>query len=286
MNKVLYAYLNIEHPMVAWEVAIGRIKSICDEQDNDFGVSLWFYSLMQKYIKDPSSRRVINEFKLESVRQQNFPDKVSRLRGVYFFETKEMAEIALERWGLNKHKKYITEVFFSGNNYTYVDSEWITGYLDSNDDEWMYKYWSGDTLGVKPLTEIIASGIGVIHNKALRAQAYEKIINQWPTASILLNLCMIGFCERGMEKVGQAIPAIINDAGVIRGEYYINMNDLNNRESEIAESIDGLISKGMHLVWITPSDSTKIFSLCDWSHLKFEFMDADVTAIFDSVHSC
>lgn len=284
MNKVLYAYVNIDHPMVAWEVAIGRIKSICDGQDSDFGVSLWFYSLIQKYIKDPDASRVNNEFKLENIRQQHFPNQVSRLRGVYFFESKEMANIALKRWGLNHHKKYVTKVNFSGNNYSYVDSEWITDYLHGDDDEWMHKYWSGETLGIKPLTEVLASGIGIILDNDFRIKAYEKIISQWPTTSILLNACMAGFSEKKMEKIGQAIPAIVNESGVLKGKYYINMHDFNNREAEIVEALEEARSKGMNRPWIAPNDPTKIFSVCDWSHLNFEFSNGEAVTTFDRVH--
>ncbi|MFO4664510.1 hypothetical protein V5G98_17845 [Vibrio cholerae] len=249
MNKILYAYVNIEHPMVAWEVAIGRIKSICDGQDSNFGVSLWFYSLMQKYIKSPNSKRVVNEFKLEKIRQLHFPNQVSRLRGVYFFESLEMANVALDRWGLNHHK-----------------------------------YWLGETLGVKPLTEVLASGIGIIQDNGLRIKAYEKIISQWPTASILLNACMAGFTERKMEQIGQAIPAIVNESGILKGKYYINMNDFDNREKEIVEAVEEARVKGMNLPWIAPDDPTKIFSLCDWSHLNFELVNTDAVATFDRVH--
>ncbi|WP_158116602.1 hypothetical protein [Vibrio cincinnatiensis] len=284
MNKVLYAYVNIEHPMVAWEVAIGRIKSICDGQDSNFGVSLWFYSLIQKYIQSPNSKRVVNEFKLEKIRQLHFPNQVSRLRGVYFFESREMANVALDRWGLSHHKKYVTEIYFSGNNYSYVDSEWITDYLDSEDEEWMHKYWRGETLGVKPLTEVLASGIGIIQDNELRTKAYEKIISQWPTTSILLNACIAGFAERKMEQIGQAIPAIVNESGILKGNYYINMNDFDSRENEIVEALREARSKGMNLAWIAPDDPTKIFSLCDWSHLNFELVNSDAVATFDRVH--
>ena len=32
-NITLYAFLNIDNPMVAWEVAIGRVKSINDHMN-------------------------------------------------------------------------------------------------------------------------------------------------------------------------------------------------------------------------------------------------------------
>jgi hypothetical protein len=41
-NLELWAYLNIDNPVVAWEIAIGRIRSACDI--NKFAVSSWFYN--------------------------------------------------------------------------------------------------------------------------------------------------------------------------------------------------------------------------------------------------
>ena len=32
-NITLWAFLNIENPIVAWEVAIGRIRSSCDQKN-------------------------------------------------------------------------------------------------------------------------------------------------------------------------------------------------------------------------------------------------------------
>lgn len=285
MNRKLFAYFNIDHPMVAWEVAIGRIKSICDRNEDKFGVSLWFYGLMEKYIKDASSTSVINEFKLELVRQNIFPEKVSRLQGVYFFESKYLAETALDRWGLSHRKKYISEVYFSGNSYTEVDSEWITSYLKSDDIEWMPKYWSGETLGVKPLTEIIASGIGIIHNNELRSLAYQRVIEKWPTTSILLNACIATFSESKIEDVGLSVPALLNKSGKLEGCYYIRMKSFDENQHIVVDSLQKAAVKGMDLPNILPSDKDKIFSLPDLTDLKIQLDNEQVSDIFETVHS-
>lgn len=284
MNRRLYAYLNINHPLVAWEVAIGRIKSICDNNEEEFGVSLWFYGLLEKLRKNSNDSRVINELKLELLRLNKFDQKVSRLTGVYFFSSKELAETALDRWGLPHQKKYISEVYFSGNSYTEVDSEWITTYLKTKNTDWMKSYWNGDVLGVKPLTEIIASGIGIIQNNDLRLEAYKKIIKKWPTTSILLNACMASFAEYKIERIGLAIPALINTNGTIKASYYIDMNDFNKRQPEVISALERATKKGMSLPYIKPNDPDKIFSVCDWSNLSFEIENKDIIDLIKSIH--
>lgn len=136
-NVTLYAYLNITNPMVAWEVAIGRIRSACDTTREQFGVSVWSYSLLRKFSIEGANRRFINELLLESVRQRAHPQAVSRLAGIYFFESESDAHSALDRWRMPERKPFISEVSFSANNLTRVDSEWITSYLGSEERNWM-----------------------------------------------------------------------------------------------------------------------------------------------------
>jgi hypothetical protein len=67
-NLILFAYLNIENPMVAWEVGIGRIRSSSDRPRDGFGVSVWAYSLLRRYAANGLDQRFRNEILLEAVR--------------------------------------------------------------------------------------------------------------------------------------------------------------------------------------------------------------------------
>jgi hypothetical protein len=95
MKIRLYAYLNIANPMVAWEVAIGRIKSSCDISKNAFGTSIWAYSLLRKLAINGMDRRFHNELKLEAIRQKMNNHLVSRLTGVYFSSQSKTRETRL-----------------------------------------------------------------------------------------------------------------------------------------------------------------------------------------------
>jgi hypothetical protein len=99
-NLTLFAYLNIANPMVAWEVAVGRIRSSSDRPRDTFGVSVWSYSLLRRYTTKGLDQRFRNELLLEAVRQQVHPDACSGLKDLYFFESEYDAHAALEQWGL------------------------------------------------------------------------------------------------------------------------------------------------------------------------------------------
>lgn len=285
-NRKLYAYLNINNPMVAWEVAIGRVQSICDS--NRFGVSVWFYNLVKGFIDRNDHLKISNELKLELVRMKMFSHKVSRLQGLYFFESQELAEIAVDRWGIPDCKQYVTEVYFSGSNYTEVDSEWITTYLredPSLNPEWMEGYWRGDTLGVKPLTEILASGVGLVHDKKIREMAYKKIIESWPTTSILLNACMGGFAKKGLENIGRGTPTITVDEGNIVGKYYIELDEFQKNQKVVVQAMVEMEQEGCNLPNILPNDNESIFSLPDFRHMGFTANDDVISGLLTEIHA-
>lgn len=283
-NIKLYAYLNIEHPMVAWEVAIGRIKSICDRNEEKFGISLWQYSLFKKYVQKGEYKKLANELKLERIRQKLFNQKVSRLEGLYFFESEEIAHIALDRWNIPHKKQYISEIYFSPNSITRVDSEWITSYLLSDDEEWMKSYWAGKTLGESPLTEVLASGIGVIQNMELRKQAYQNILNIWPDSTPLLASACCAFWNQKMDNIACVKPAFIRKNDKLVGQYYIDINDLNNNEKEVVKAVQKCKDDKVLPPIIMPSKPGIFFNIPNLKSEKFEFNHAEILSIYQEVH--
>lgn len=273
--------------MVAWEVAIGRIKSICDRNIEKFGISLWQYSLFKKYIQNGEHTKLRNELRLERVRQKLFGHEVSRLMGLYFFENEEMAHIALDRWKIPNQNQYISEINFSANAITRVDSEWITSYLlsDADDEKWMENYWAGKTLGEKPLTEVLASGIGTIQNIELRKQAYQKILEIWPDSSPLLAAACCAYAKQKMENVAIIKPAFIRDNDKLVGRYYINMDDLNKNETLVANTVQLCKENNELPPIVMPSNLDTIFKIPNLKSLEFEFEHAEILSIYEQVHA-
>ncbi len=283
-NLKLFAYLNIEHPMVAWEVAIGRVKSSCDNNSTNFGISLWQYNLLKKYSKFGDAKKFISELKLERIRQKKFQHHISRLRGLYFFESEEDASAAIVRWNIPHRKKYISEVYFSANAVTKVDSEWVTWNLMSENTDWMERYWSGEVYGNTPLYELLGSGIGVVQNMELRAQAYKNILEWWPTSTPLLASACCAFKYKNMEEVALVRPTLTKESDRIVGSYYINMNDFNDRENEIVSALE-LCNQHQETPPIVPSDNPEVFfSIPNLLTENFEFKDSEAQSLYEDVH--
>lgn len=286
MNKTLFAYLNINHPMVAWEVAIGRIRSACDLDlgQQSFGISLWQYNLLRKYSGEGLSKRFENELLLESVRQKNFHSSVPRLRGVYFFESERDAHAAVERWGVPGNRRFITAVNFSASKTTHVDSEWITSYLNTDENDWMNRYWRGETLGESPLTEVLASGIGIVQNMNLRQEAYAQIMKLFPNSTPLLAMACCSFKHARLESIAQVVPGIIRDKSGIEVSFHIYMGDLDHRQVEIQNALSVCKARNEMPPMIQPSDPNVFFNLPDLMKDRFRLDDTRVVKLCGEVH--
>ena len=227
-NSTLYSYLDIENPMVNWEVAIGRIRSSCDTTDVEGAVSFWHYSNLRRYIESEDINRIRDEYKLESIRQKFYPNCVSRLTGVYFFETPDMANAAIDRWNIEQRKKkFVTSISFSASKITRVDSEWITNCLGKQNttDDWMHEYWLGNTYGNFPLTEVLASGLGLVADNKLRLECFKRIQDLSPTFAKLAMFGIAGL-NSGIEGVGQVLPIIGWHDNKLKGQYYFDIREM------------------------------------------------------------
>lgn len=287
-QRKLYAYLNINNPIVAWEVAIGRIESIC--HDSEFGVSIWFYNLVRGYLAGNKQEKLQNELALEKVRLDNYTEQVSRLTGIYLFKTREIAEIAIDRWRLDSNfKNYIAEIDFHGVNFTEVDSEWITDYLGTPfkaNADWMHNYWKGETRGENPLTEVLASGIGFVKDKNIRSMAISKLYDMWATSSLMFNAAIAGFATGEMNQVCRVKPAIIReDDGSLSGSIFIDMNDFNEKQKEIVSALKKMYDDGYEPPIVIPSNPDAACALPDLKSMFFNTNEEITKNLFNLIHS-
>lgn len=203
MKKIkLWCYLNIENPLVAWEVAIGRIASIealpsLQGTERRWFLTQWQYSrLKSAFHNTPNNKTpLINEFRIEAVRHKLFTDKVSRLRGSFFFKSKDDAIniVRSHGWrGFNPNHISEVEVYYNQDeDISYYDSTWfsmkahdvmsiedISHYLNNE------TYWGNE---VKPATEVLVYGLGFVLNRDLIDDAYERIKNSYPESLCFLD---------------------------------------------------------------------------------------------------
>lgn len=203
MKKIkVWCYLNIDNPFVAWEVAIGRIASLealpcLQDQEKRWFLTQWQYSrLKNAFYSNPLNKIPLkNEYKIEHIRHHYYPDKVSRLRGSFFFKSKEDAIniVTCYGWkGFNPNHLSEVELYYnSDNDISFYDSTWFSMKamdIMHEDDIKSYlenvTYWGEDS---NPATEILAYGLGFVLNKALMQKAYNMIKARYPDAMCFLD---------------------------------------------------------------------------------------------------
>lgn len=268
MYKDLYAFLNIDHLFTAWECAIGRMAS-AGIYSNGYGISNWLYGRLQTLKYEPTNRYVLDEFRLETIRQKDFQHQVSRLKGLYFFENKEDAFRAHASWGSDFSLQYICKIRFLCNNFCKVDSSWITNCLGAEDGSWMKHYWNGESYDDNPLYEIIAEGIGyILEPLEVRKEAYKLFFEYQNTSTPLRSISCCAF-SRGFNNISRIVPYLYIKDNKLNGSYIIDMETLDNYESEIGKVVDDCIKKNELPSACLPKDENIVFTLPDLSEYNF-----------------
>lgn len=188
----VYAFLDLEHPAVAWAVMRGMLVSA------DYATepkSLGFISFMQAGIVDAlNNARVFNEAIIETVRQTHYLHQVSRMRGVFFFRTREEAEARVGdcKWPPYFEKKNLLELdLYYDEPFTDVDANWITfapvgknGRIPFADLDWVKRYWAGEQYNATPVWERIAKGVALVLDEQVRRQCYDYLREFFPGSHI------------------------------------------------------------------------------------------------------
>ncbi|EHU4839630.1 hypothetical protein KY951_003106 [Vibrio parahaemolyticus] len=160
-------------------------------------LSLWQYSKLKNAQSTNDWHLFEQEMKIELVRHVKFPDKVSRLRGCYFFESKEMALNVVKYFNWRGFKKeHLSEVSFlysSDSDISEYDSAWITN--DMSEDE-INAYLSGQTKYESPATELLCYGRGVVLNQAVIDKADKIARTSFPHSTVLLDSAKLIFNDR------------------------------------------------------------------------------------------
>lgn len=235
-----YIYLDLEHPLVAWECYRGALISpYMKPLNNVYGTSM----LIANIINSGNNINLANEFLFEHVRAKDFPTAVSRLACIYAFEDKTLAHAA-ENWGSHfKYKDGLIEVGIGANHLTRVDANWITqaerdekGLITKEYVPSIRKYWSGEPYNSKPHWELLIDGHAVVWGTTQRTKAYDLIKEQMPKTLGLLELSRIA--ESMGFNLGHIHPAIykINQQDY-KLVYLGDMNDLNKNPEIFIKSL-------------------------------------------------
>jgi len=204
MPQTLFAHLNVDDPNVAWEVALGRYRSVGDPgADDAAGFLSHFFVSRIRAAAAGKAKMLEREFTLDAVRAKRDPMLVSRLRGVYLFQSKDDAHWAVDNWGLGWRHENIAPIEFHAEQLTAADSDWITHELFSPDTEWMIRYWSGELRSPNPRIEVLGIGYGKIHDRPIRERAYEIVVKHWPKSVALFQHAAFAVAYAGVHTAAQ-----------------------------------------------------------------------------------
>lgn len=230
--KQAFAFLDIDHPVVAWGAYRGILVSANAEyQPPQCPVSMMFAGI----VLHQNNTRLWNELLIEKYRQVHFPRCNSRLTGMYFFEDLHTAECAYQ-WGGHFSPEFLAEIELYPTSAIFRhDANWITyAPLDSNgrikSEEWIPKYWSGEECpGKTPVWELIVQGRAVICGTDLRKRAYENIVKKFPDAVSILEISRIA-AHVGSD-LGQTSAWLKRESeSLVTLSFFIDMRDADNTQ--------------------------------------------------------
>ena len=217
-----YTFLDIDHPITAWETYRGILYSADTFETKD---SRFPSFMLAAIISSAGNVRLANELIIESVRLREFPDTVSRLRGLFFFPDRESARRALS-WGAHFVSDNLAEVGVTAKASTKADADWITvarkdpatgvvlpDYLDL-----IRSYWRGEPMTNNPHWELLVHGSAVVWGTYVRQKAYASIKAQDERSLPILELSRIaaaldsslGHSMPWIKRVGDAVFEICN----------------------------------------------------------------------------
>ncbi len=178
-----------------------------------------FISFMQAgMILAGDNRRLYNETIIEIFRARYFPGSVSRMQGIYFFETKAEAE---SRIGDNNWPPYFTSEnlleleLFTDKPLTKADANWITfakfdlstGQILLNDLSWIFDYWSGLPNKHGSVWEILANGVALVLDPAVRRHCETQLEKLFPQSHI--PILMARLASESGTRGGQIHPFLL-----------------------------------------------------------------------------
>jgi hypothetical protein len=137
---------------------------------------------MIQYQNNP---RIFNETVIEQIRARYFQNPLSRMRGVYFFQSREEAKARIDdrNWPTYFQNQNLVELELHYKTPpTIVDANCITfAELDrsfrikQSDTSWINRYWSGEKYNDEPVRELIAKGIALVVDEGVRRRRAEAV---------------------------------------------------------------------------------------------------------------
>lgn len=175
MKNKYWLYLDTSKSVVRWNVATGVISPPHLIEKNIALPSQFLRSRLVKGVK-----QLELEGKLEEIRKNKFPEKISRMNCLFVFNNESEAKKAVELWGsANNHfnDACLSEVeAIDPYKFSKHDSNWITYHEDKDlPENWIDLYWNGTPCpNYEPLWEILIDGRIKVLNQEIRQECYNR----------------------------------------------------------------------------------------------------------------
>jgi hypothetical protein len=118
-----------------------------------------------------------------------------------------------------------------------------------------------------PLFEVLDLGEGCIDDSSIRKVAYKTIFDSFPDSTPLLAICCYAFQYEKFKHRGEICPVIKLDNTVLRGSFFINMNDFNNYEEELSEIVQKIMNSDTMPAFKLPENKDVFFRTPDFTKL-------------------
>lgn len=285
----VYAYINIEHSVVAWNAYRGvLVSAVAERKETGFPISMMFAELALNL--KCNENRLHNELLREKIRQKHFKKCISRLSGVYFFEDIKAARTTSTWGGDHFTQEYFSELFIHpGSQVSRHDANWIT-YAPCDDNgrlldrcvDGIRNYWNGAAYPDRePVWELIVNGRATICNTELRKRAYDIIVANDPESVCILEVGRIA-AEVGSDLGQTCAYAVKKEDGLVYISFYLNMCDGHNTEflNRIASYTGPKNFKDLAV----GGDFFRTPKTRDY-HCEFQLPDYDTAIILSNIHT-
>lgn len=245
-----FVYLDHHNVPAIWNIVRGGYNTpdCLPPEEGAFVISLAVASMLSNSEDGAiSANRLISELYLDGIRHRYYPGNVSRLRGVFVFDSIEsMSELwETNRWGGHFSDEYIADIGVYAKKSSRVDSNWIAhvfkhdGTLQPDWETAAHNYWSGEAYPNKtPIWERIVEGTITIWSMQPKLDAFKEIEAIWPNSLGLLSHCVNCFTYGSLD--GQSYPRMDIKPDHIEINYYLRLVDSLNSEfiARLADFLD------------------------------------------------
>jgi hypothetical protein len=225
-----WAFINIRSPVTSWAAYRGALVSPPTQPGF---LSVWTTAMIQAN----RPQWVRRELELEHHRVNHYPNKVSRLRGIYCFTDLTSAEKALS-WGTSQQSHFRPEFLVELSLVEIqaktegLDANWFSYACDPErqhlvTDDWTESYWIGRPFPhAEPIWEVLVEGRASLLGTGLREKAYSLIKSRWPET-----LCFLEIARQAMwihSDLGNLCGWLRRVGEELAFDYCMDMRDADN----------------------------------------------------------